>query len=291
MKLSVVLGTYQRARLIGGQLEGLATQEDEGPWELVVADNGSSDGTLDVVEAFRDRVPELRVVVSTERKGPAHVMNAGASAATGDAFAFLNDDDVVAAGYLAAMRAGLERHHAVAARVDWNALNPDWTLTARGRHQERGVVSWWLGGPELAFSAGGTLGTRREAHEAVGGFDEDFAAAEDVDYCWRLHRAGFPLQHLPDAVVCLRNRDTLRGIYRQARSWGEADVQLYRKHAAHLPRIERPMARGLAGWAGTAAMLARARDKATLADAVRHVGWRVGLVRGSLRHRRLMLSD
>jgi GT2 family glycosyltransferase len=291
VKISVVLATYQRADLLSDQLEALAAQDDDGAWELVVVDNGSTDATLAVVESFRSRVPELRVVVATDLHCPSYAMNAGAREATGDAFVFLNDDDVVTPGYVAAMRRGLERHPAVAARVDWKALNPPWTLTARGRHQVKGLVSWWFGGPELAFSAGGTLGSRRDAHDAVGGFDESFVAAEDVDYCWRLNRAGLTVHHLPDAVVCLRNRDTLLGIYRQARSWGEADVHLFRKHGDHLPRIERPLRRGLAGWAGAIMLLARARDRKALADAVRHIGWRVGLVRGSLKHRALMLSD
>jgi GT2 family glycosyltransferase len=290
VKISVVLATYRRPELLREQLEALTGQEDDGPWELIVADNGSNDGTREVVESYRERVPELRFVVADEVACAAYVMNAGVAEATGEAFAFLNDDDVVAPGWLAGMRAGLERHDAVAARVDWTSLNPDWTIGARGQAQRQGLQTWWAGaGPP--FSAGGTIGVRRAAHDAIGGFDESFAASEDVDYCWRLAFAGYELVHLTEAVVRLRNRTTIRGIYRQARAWGEGDVRLYRKHRARLPAFRRRLVRGLAGWAGTAMLLARSRGKADLANVARHAGWRIGLVRGSLRHRVLMLSD
>jgi GT2 family glycosyltransferase len=290
VKLSVVLATFQRADLVRGQLEALATQEDDGPWELVVVDNGSTDGTREVVESYRERVPELRFLVADESHCPPYVLNAGARAATGDAFAFLNDDDMVAPGWLAAMRAGLESHDVVAGRLDWDLLNPPWPAKARGRKQEEALPSWWLG-PNLIFAAGGALGVRRAAHEAVGGFDEEFVTCEDVDYSWRLRRAGYELHFAPDALVHVRARTTVRDIYRQARSWGQGDVHVYSKHRDHLPALDRPLVRGLEGWVGTAILLTKVRSKDDLANVARHVGWRVGLVRGSVKHRVLMLSD
>jgi GT2 family glycosyltransferase len=291
VKLSVVLSTYQRADLLRGQLEALATQEDDGPWELVVADNGSTDGTLDLVESYRPRVPELHVVVAAERRRPPYVLNAGAAAATGDALLFLNDDDLAAPGWRAAMRAALERHDVVAGRLDWELLNPPWPLGARGRKQHEALPTWWGGGEDRVYAAGGALGVKRAAHEAIGGFDEDFVAGEDVDYCWRLRRAGYALHFAPEAVVHVRARTTLLGVYRQARVWAEGDVLIYRKHRDHLKPFEKPFARGLAGWAGTFVLLTQARTKADLANVARHAGWRAGLIRGSVKHRTLMLSD
>lgn len=290
MKLSVVLITYQRAALVRNQLEALVAQDDTGPWELVVVDNGSTDETLAVVESYRVRVPELRALVADELHRPPYVLNAGARASTGDALAFLNDDDVVAPGWLAAMRAALERHDVVAGRLDWETLNPGWPLEARGRKQVDHLPAWWAG-PDFIYAAGGALGVWRAAHDAIGGFDEDFGAGEDVDYSWRLLRAGYELGFAPEAVVRVRTRTTVRGIYRQARAWGEGDVLLYRKHREHLPPFPQPIRRGLAGWAGTLLLFSRARSRAEIANAARHAGWRAGLIRGSLRYRVLMLSN
>jgi GT2 family glycosyltransferase len=212
------------------------------------------------------------------------------AAATGDAFAFLNDDDIVAPGWLAAIRASLERHDAVATRVDWTALNEDWAVGPRGRPQQEAASTWW-GGAGPPFGAGATLAVRRAAHEAIGGFDEELETCEDVDYCWRLGFAGYELAFARDAVLRMRARSSLCGIYSQARAWGEGDVALYAKHRQRLPRFRHPLLKGLTGWLGMLLMLVRARRKADLANVARHAGWRVGLVRGSLKYRTLMLSD
>jgi GT2 family glycosyltransferase len=230
------------------------------------------------------------VVVADGRRGPSYVLNAGSRAATGEALAFLNDDDVVAPGWLAAIRAGLERHQAVAARVDWTALNEEWAVGPRGQPQQEAPATWW-GGVGPPFGAGGTIAVRRSVHEAIGGFDEELETCEDVDYCWRLGFAGYELEFAPDAVLRMRARSTLGEIYRQARAWGEGDVALYAKHRDRLAAFRNPILSGIAGWLGVISLLAQVRGKAGAANVARHAGWRVGLVRGSVKHRVLMLSD
>lgn len=289
MKISVVLPTYHRPELLREQLEALARQA-ETPSEVLVVDNGPTEAAAAVVEAFLERFPALRYVVAAERHGAGYAANAGARAATGDALAFLNDDDVVAPGWLEAVQAALARHDAVAARIDWDTLNPAWAVGARGRHQERGLSHWWRPGAP-SFAAAATLAVRRAVHETLGGFDESIHGTEDVDYCWRLRDHGYELAFVPDAVVRMRVRTTLGAIFRQALEWGENDVALYRKHRHRFAPRPRPLRAALKGWAGTALLLLRARRRADLATVARHAGWRLGLLRGSLRHRVLLLSD
>src|SRR3954469_4895815 len=101
-ELTVVLATYNSAATVGAQLAALSHQEWERGWEVVVSDNGSTDRTLELVEAYRPSLPGLRIVDASDRRGLGHVCNVGAAAASAPAIAFCNDDDIVAAGWVAA---------------------------------------------------------------------------------------------------------------------------------------------------------------------------------------------
>ena len=103
MKLSVIIPLFNDAEYIAIQLNALANQNWSEPWELIVSDNGSTDGSLRVVEQYRKRIPNLRIVDSSDMRGAAHARNVGATAALSDNLAFCDADDEVAPGWLKAM--------------------------------------------------------------------------------------------------------------------------------------------------------------------------------------------
>src|SRR5439155_6885257 len=71
---------------------------------------------------------------------------------------------------------------------------------------------------------------RREALEAIGGFDEQFwVAGDDVDVCWRLQEAGWTLGFSPAAMVWHSRRNSVRAYLRQQRGYGRAEALLERK--------------------------------------------------------------
>jgi glycosyltransferase involved in cell wall biosynthesis len=187
MKLSVVMPCLNAAATIGDQLEALSRQEWPADWEVVVADNGSTDGTAEVARRYADRLPDLRIVDASGRRGSAHARNVGAHAASGDAVVFCDADDEVGSGWLAAMGRALKKHDFIACRLDLNKLNPlEISGTVRNPQQE-GLQRVEYP-PYLRHASGSTLGVKREVHEAVGGFDESLFRLEDTDY-W------FSIQH------------------------------------------------------------------------------------------------
>lgn len=288
MRLSVVLPTLDGAETIGGQLEALAGQSWDGGWELVVADNGSTDPTLEIVERYRSRLPSIVIVDASGRRGMAHAINAGVGAATGEAVLFVNDDDIVAEGWLQAMGAALRTHDLVAGALEYDRLNEPWAVEVRGRPQSEELLSLEIGDLPFAFAA--TIGVSRRLHEAVGGFDAALEpAGEDVDYSWRLQRAGSEIHFVPDAVTHYRLRGGLRDVFAQARRYGEGLVLVYRKHRRHGVTRPNPWRRGVRGWLGVARSLLRARSKAGFALFLWNLGWRTGMLAGSLKHRVLFL--
>ncbi len=94
---------------------------------------------------------------------------------------------------------------------------------------------WWGSTAERYVAAAPTinLAFRREAFDAVNGFDETFAAGEDVDFTWRLNDAGYRLRWVEDAIVDHEWGDTRRQM-RRSFAYGEGWARLFRKHPTRL---------------------------------------------------------
>jgi GT2 family glycosyltransferase len=286
--ISIVVPTYSRPALLREQLEALAAQQLEEPWEVVVADNSLTGIGRDVVAEFADRI-DVRHVDASARRGVSAARNVGVRHSRGALLAFLDDDDLVAPGWLPAIRRALDAHPVVAARLDHDRLNPPWLLSVRGRPQASSLWTWYRM-PDFAVPFAGTIAVRREVHESIGGWDEELPTHEDADYTLRLRRAGYDVHLEADAVIFLRHRPTLGANFSQALFYGDALPAFYRKHEPlGLPRPPRTAA--LRGWLGLARSLVSVRDRATLGAFLWQLGWRVGLVRGSVRHRYLLLSE
>jgi glycosyltransferase involved in cell wall biosynthesis len=272
--------------VLGRQLVALAGQRYCGRWEVIVADNGSRDDSVEVARSFEDRMPSLRVLDASARRGQAFARNVGARAATGDALVFVDADDEVAPGYLEAMGAALSRHDFVSAAFDSDALNPGWVSRTRGTHQAEGVQDA-LG--FLPFAGGGGLGIRRAVFDEVGGFDADhWRSGQDVDLCWRVQLAGHPLESAPDAVLRVAFRTTLRQMYRQGRHYGHGEVLLYGKYRRlGMPRSSPKQA--VWRWWTLLRRAPRLRSRGEVGNWLRRAGESMGRLEGSIRHRVLYL--
>lgn len=215
-RVSVVIPTYNRADVLGGALES-ALGQTLAPAEVIVVDDGSTDGTPGVVARFGDRVRYLR----REREGQSAARNAGAAVAGGDFIAMLDSDD---AWEPAKLERQLALHREVPA-LGWSVtdclvVDPAGTpvpgpqgfrrvfVAARehpgpiddlfARHLERRTVQAadgahpaWVGDLfELLFRGNlalpSTALVRRDAWNRVGGFDVSFHSATDTEFFHRL---------------------------------------------------------------------------------------------------------
>lgn len=246
MKLSVIIPCYNAAETIATQLKALANQRWAEPWEVIVSDNGSTDESLAIVERNRARLPDLKIVNASARRGAAYAKNIGARAATGDALVFCDADDEVAPGWVAAIGKALSIDDFVASRFDTKKLNMSLIQKYIGNPQQNGFQALWYP-PYLPHSGGCGLGVRRSLHETVGGFDESLLALEDTDYCIRIQLTGAKLHFVPDAVVHIRYRAKLSGIYRQSRLWAKYNLLMYKKYRFGM-RMPQPWLGYLKDW-------------------------------------------
>jgi glycosyltransferase involved in cell wall biosynthesis len=284
-RLSVIIPCYNSEATLGAQLSALAGQICAFSWEVIVADNGSRDGTAAIAESFRDRIPGLRIVDASARRGAAHARNEAARHAAGAALLFCDADDEMAPGYLDAMGRALDAHDFVACRYDVVKLNRSWLAHARGIEGQGSGPAGGYCHPTLPYAGAGGLGIARHLHDRVNGFDttlQAMAGQEDTDYCIRVQLAGTPLVFVPEAVMHVRFRDTIRGVFAQAWAWAESGAYVQRRYVPQesppsLMRSVYDLARHLA-W-----KLMRARTRADIAQWIWLAGWCAGLLRARWR--------
>jgi GT2 family glycosyltransferase len=247
-EVSVVIPARNAVETIGDQLAALGRQTFPGPWELVVVDNGSTDGTGDLASsAAGAALPCVRVVTANERSGVSYARNVGVRAAAAPLIAICDADDVVEPGWLEAIVSGLGEADLVGGRVDVDRLNgPQDRGADEGRPPRDGITK--VPG-FFPYVVGCNLGMRREAWDTVGGFDEHLVGGgDDVDFSWRAQLAGLRLGFAPDAVVAVRYRRGLGALARQHFSYTLAWVALYRRYRSHGLEPRHP-GRAALGWA------------------------------------------
>ncbi len=285
--VSVVIPVRNGAATIGAQLEALAGQVTERPYEVVVADNGSTDATAEVVRSFEGRVPGLRLVSAGRAAGTNVARNEGTAAARGEAVLLCDADDVVAPGWLDALAGGLERAAAVGGPLERSQLNPE--LLARwGRVPNDRAVRRHHG--FLPRPTGANAGYRRSAWEELGGFDERYVrGGTETEFFWRLQLAGHTLLEVPEAVVHYRLRPDLRSTVRQYYVWGRQSAMLYREFRPHGMRWSALAA--ARRWVWTLSLLPRAAwgERSKRLNAAMRLATLAGRVVGSVRYRVLYL--
>jgi GT2 family glycosyltransferase len=278
--VSVIIPNWNGAHHLPDCLGSLQRQRYR-PFEVIVVDNGSTDGSLALLA--RD-YPEVRVIPLGENRGFAPGCNVGLRAARGDIVVLLNNDTEVDPGWLEAIVAAFERHPeagSVASKMllydrrDHLHTTGDF-YRLDGTPGNRGVWQRDEGQferEEPVFSAcGGSAAYRRAMLDQIGLLDEAFFfSCEDVDLGWRAQLAGWACVYAPAAVVYHKVSATGAGVinsYYDGRNFIYLIVKNYpwsllRRHWRAVLRAQWRITRdALRAWRGAAA---RARLRGQLA--------------------------
>ncbi|WP_271985786.1 glycosyltransferase [Pseudoclavibacter terrae] len=195
-------------------------------FDVIVSDNGSTDRTRAVVEAWPAAFASLTCIDSGDRPGVAYARNRGIESSDAPLILVCDSDDVVGPGWVKA--------HATAL-VSADAATGPLLLTERG---ERGFGEWGADGVPVAagylpYTPGCNMSFRRRAFETLNGFDAGlWRGQEDVDFGWRLAKHGFSISHAPDAVVEYEQRVGLLAKVRQQFKYGRAFADLCSRYRA-----------------------------------------------------------
>jgi glycosyltransferase involved in cell wall biosynthesis len=180
-KVSVIMAVLNGERYIDEAIQSVADQTYRAV-ELVVIDDGSSDGTVGRIQGFRDKL-DIVYVRHEQSFGIARSMNDGLRHATGDLIAFLDHDDAWLPEFLDTQVGHLERHPGVGlVHCDFQTMDGDGHIieesvaASRGRRRPSGRVF-----PQLfmdSFIVGNSVVIRRECFTRLGFFDESLKWAD-----------------------------------------------------------------------------------------------------------------
>jgi glycosyltransferase involved in cell wall biosynthesis len=212
VKYSIVIATYNRANDLRETLKSLAGLQPDGPWEVIVVDNNSPDGTRGVVtEAAADFPAPLRYLFEREQ-GRSPALNCGISAAAGEIIVTTDDDVRVPVDWVNRAAEGLRRLQCdyIGGRVlpIWGGPRPAWLPNHGGK--QWAVVALLDYGPEpIEFGTRVPLGVNmaftREAFERTGLFDPHtgrragtLLGQEVREWCIRARKAGVRGFYVPE---------------------------------------------------------------------------------------------
>ncbi|HEX4122408.1 MAG TPA: glycosyltransferase [Verrucomicrobiae bacterium] len=216
-EVTVVIPTFNKIELTRKCLEALRASTPAPRHDIIVVDNGSTDGTQEFLRA-EEAAGRLRAILNTENVGFAKACNQGAAAAFGRYIAFLNNDTEPQANWLGPLFSLVEGDPSVAVAGS-KLLYPNGTI----QHAGVALADCWDHDPLLAFhlfaneKADFPLANQRRVYQAVtaasmlvrktcfdevGGFDEQYwNGYEDVDLCLRLRQRGWLAVYEPASVV------------------------------------------------------------------------------------------
>lgn len=203
--------------------------------ELIIVDNGSTDGTLDYLTKYASTHPSVRIISNKDNLGFAAGNNQGMTVAEGDFLLLLNNDTIVTEGWLGRMVSVFERyqHVGIVGPVSNNVSGPQQVKEANYDSLEKMhafAKAWSMAhsGETTEFFrvVGFCLLVRREVIEKIGGLDEQFGSGnfEDDDFCLRAGAAGYGALIAKDSFVHHTGSQTFKGAkidYQQSleRNW------------------------------------------------------------------------
>jgi GT2 family glycosyltransferase len=244
--ISVVSTVRNERQHIVRLLESLRAQEP--PFEVIVVDADSRDGTFEVLSEYAARFPStFRALKRPGSRGIGR--NEGARAARGKYVAFIDGDCFADSNWLHELRRALDSREVAAGQT---------VAVGKPRYGTLERVELFQSGYDVTYPTC-NLAYRRELFERLGGFDPRFITAEDIDLNLRAVRSGAAIQYVPTAVVYHQMRaNFLRFLY-QAFWNGYGRKQLTEKHGSLWGRyrVRRLISgqRGAIAWARLTAAL------------------------------------
>lgn len=205
-RLSVIIPCYNRKNVIRATLDSVIAQQPADV-EVIVVDDGSTDGTIDVLQEYRATICILR----QQNGGPGAARNLGARHATGEYLAFLDSDDLwfpwTATTYTAVID-GTERPAFIAGSPHIFVEESSIRAVAATPPSYLKFADYFASGDEWRWFSASSFVVRRDAFLAVGGFNEQRGVTEDMDLTMRLGTAPSFVQITAPATFAYREHQT-----------------------------------------------------------------------------------
>ncbi len=258
MDLSIIIVSWNTEEYLRACLESVYRNAGDLELEVIVVDNASRDGTVDMV---RGGFPHVRLIANADNAGFCKANNQGIEIAHGDLLLLLNPDTEVKPCALRALVDFL-RTHPEAGVAGPMLLNTDGSIMPNGhtfptvRRELMGITGLsqrrkaayeadmygredFSVGTEVDVVCGAALLTRREVVERIGGLDEDlFMFYDEVDFCRRVRSAGWRVFYVPESRITHHWMQSVKqDVIRSMRRLFHAQYVYFSKHHGFIPAL------------------------------------------------------
>lgn len=250
IKYSLIIATYNRLPELRELIDSVAALDfPRDRFELVISDDGSTDGTRAFIE--QSSLPFSVRYLFQENKGPGEARNHGMREASGTYFLFIDSDCILPPDYLQRVDDHLQREPLDAfggpddCHPDFppllKAINYSMTsfLGTGGTRGSRKAVTKF-------YPRSFNMGIHRKIFADIGGMNK-LRHGQDMDFSARIYAAGYRVGLIPDAVVFHKRRTNLRRFFKQIFNWGVARINLGRMYPDMLKPVHLAPAVLLAG--------------------------------------------
>ena len=224
MRVSIITSCYNRAATIRSAIESVLAQ-DYNDIEFIVVDGSSTDGSLDIIREYADRIS---IIISEPDHGMYEAINKGIRVATGEIIGLLHSDDFFYDnGVIGRIVERMKRTHADFLYGDGLFVNPDNTNK---------VVRNWIGGGYRLWKVRHgwlplhpTCYIRRDVMMRLGLYNESYKIAADSDLLVRYLTGGLTVTYLNEYVVRMRMGGLSTDSAKRKKMW-EEDIRVYVSH-------------------------------------------------------------
>lgn len=244
--VSVIIAAYNESKVIASTLRSILACDYPGPLELIVVDDGSADDTLAIIRAMAAQHPRIRVFTQSNQ-GKAHALDRALAAARYETLVMLDADTQFQRDTIRFLVAPLAQPEVGAVSGHIRVGNPtSWIARFQaleyicGFNLDRRAYDCWNA---ITVVPGATSAFKKSAIAKAGGIVAD-TMAEDTDLTFHLHRAGYQIRYVPQAVAYTEAPDTMRALVRQRVRWAFGTLQCLWKHRDLVGSFKHP---GL-GW-------------------------------------------
>jgi|TARA_B110000858_G_scaffold90096_1_gene104180 glycosyltransferase involved in cell wall biosynthesis len=230
--ISIITPTYNRADELAHLFHSIEKQNTNlEKIELIISDDGSTDGTKALVQLWKEKVHYKIKYISQENKGPGAARNHGLKTSSGDLILFIDSDCEAHPDWIKLILNDFRKNKFGAfggpdgAKEDFTDLQKaiDYSMTSmfttggiRG-HSDKMLSKF--------FPRTHNMGISREIYNLVGGFG-NLRHGQDIEFSNRIRKAGAKISFIKKALVYHRRRTSLKQFFKQVFNWGVARVNL-----------------------------------------------------------------
>jgi glycosyltransferase involved in cell wall biosynthesis len=199
MDASIIIPTYNAEKIIKQVINALLSQQTKKTFEIIIVDDGSSDGTAHEVKQIKSK---KLVYLHQKNSGPAKARNAGAKKAKGKMILFIDSDCIAEKTWLTEMLKPFNDKKVSAVQGAYKTKQTELTaqfgqieIENRYKKMKKAQEIDWVGSYSAAYD--------KKVYDSLGGFDESFpiASGEDPELSYKVHERGEKIVFNPKAIV------------------------------------------------------------------------------------------